>query len=261
MTEPRAEVLDTAGRSETRTPTRYGFPLLPAITITVGAAVVIVGTVYAVLAPALGRLPEDTSRVTGSVTLDGTRGSIELSYALPDTMSFDIADENLSPSLEGTQRAVIGFTQGGTGLYGGGNNGAGQALFNIASRGVVVADVTDTKGHGLRGRDLGRDAMGFVTALDASELWEVQDIGETTLGGLPAIRGRSALVDDYWSHLDTTDGSGTLIELGPPSQIIVTDVEDMTVMVQIWAGTDAALDAWIPIAMELVDSLRLGTTE
>lgn len=261
MTDSHRRLLGATATSVARSPARDRFPLMPALGATVAIGALIVVFAYVVLGPALGRFAAEPASVTQSVTLTGTQGPIAMTYAVPANLAFDITDEYVSTSANETTRAIIGFTQGGTGLYGLGEAGAEQAWFDANSRGVVVADVTATKGHGLRGRDLGLDAATFVDALADSGLWEVGDIGETTLARLPAVRGRSTFVADYWSHLDTTDGNGTLIELGPPSEIIVTDVGEMTVMVQVWAGTDGALDAWLPTAMELVESFRFGTTE
>jgi hypothetical protein len=53
------------------------------------------------------------------------------------------------------------------------------------------------------------------------------------------------------------DGAGMTgwIPLFVPSQLIVADIDGLTVMVQIWAENQAEFDSWLPTAMELVDSI------
>ena len=65
MSDSRAEVLDTAGPSSARQPRQYGVALLPALAITVGVAVVIIGVAYAVLTSLIAIAAVAAVRVLG----------------------------------------------------------------------------------------------------------------------------------------------------------------------------------------------------
>jgi hypothetical protein len=183
-----------------------------------------------------------------------------ISYGVLEGVELSVDDRYAGGPDDRTSRAIIGFTAGGTGAYGFGLGESWEPTdFQEGSRGVVIADVTDTKLHGMEGLPLGSDAASFIQVLTDSEWWDVRDATETVVDGRPAVSGRLVrVVPDWWTHLDTVDANGTLIEFMHPSHLIVTDVGDRVVLIQVWAGTDAELDAWMPTAMVFVDSLRFN---
>ena len=78
------------------------------------------------------------------------------------------------------------------------------------------------------------------------------------LDGRPAL---AAMADgSECSFADLHGGGGTVsspwVALDIPSLIVVADVDGTTVMVQAWAATDGDLEAWLPVARELIDSIH-----
>lgn len=208
----------------------------------------------------LASLPRPTPITDGSTTLGAMSGSLAITYAVPEGLELSVDDGYASPAEGDTPRAIVGFTQGGVGAYGWGllRESVDQEAYTPGARGVVIADVTDMKLHGMRGAELGNDAATFLEVMHDSEWWDLRDVSETTVDGRPAFQGRPVMVEVWWTHLDTSESSGTLIELRHPSQVIVTEVGDTLLMIQIWAGTEEQLDAWIPTAMEFVDSIEIS---
>lgn len=203
-------------------------------------------------------LPRPAPPLYGSATLGTTTGSLEVTYTVPEGLDLSVDDALASPTQNDARRALIGLTEGGVGAYGWGPLGeSGLDDFTPGARGVVIADVTDTKLHGLFGQPLGTDAATFIQVLDDSDSWDVRDISETQVDGRPAVEGRLVQTAESWTHLDTVDSEGTFIDIAHPSQLIVTDVGDALVLIQIWAGTDKELAEWIPTARELVTSIEL----
>ena len=196
----------------------------------------------------------------GTATLDTTAGPLSLTYNVPEGLELSVDDQFASPA-GATARAIIGFTQGGIGAYGWGPLGEspGPSAFTPGARGVVIADVTDTKLHGMEGEALGNDPPTFMLTLNDSEWWDVGDITGLMVDNGSALQGRLHQRVEWFSHLDTVDAEGTFIELVHPSQLIVTKVGDTLVLIQIWAGTHAELDAWIPTAMTFVDDIEFTT--
>jgi hypothetical protein len=220
------------------------------------AAIALVAIVVLVILPGLApALP--IGRV--STTLGGTGGPVTISYRMPEAMRLSI--DATFASGEGTPRAIIGFTQRGTGAYGFGPLGEfpEERVFQEGSRGVVIADVTQTTLHGMERRPLGNDARTFLEDLDATPFYDVADISPATIGDLPAVSGTPTRGADTITHLDDTEGQATHIELLHPSHLIVADAGRTVVMIQIWARTAAELDAWLPAASELVDSIEISS--
>ena len=133
------------------------------------------------------------------------------------------------------------------------------------ARGVLVADVTQAFAHPCPGVDGGRSRVevgdgptAFVDDMQTIAGLALKDVSEATLDSRPATAARSGRK----SKCETADihlpGFATpdRIELGVPSRIIVTDVAGSTIMVQAWAGTREALEAWLPIADEFIDSIH-----
>lgn len=235
----------------------------PAALLGIGAAAAAVALAVAVTFP---RPAPNVGAVPGSIELDTVGGPITLSYRIPSDL--DVTVEDAFALGADTPRAIIGFTEVGTGLYGLGDSGTGDMIppgereLPASSRGVVVADVTDLRTHGLRGQSLGTTAEDFVEGIAAYPVWIVRDISETTIAARPALAASVVTDPTDWAHLDTADAEGTRIELLHPSKLFVTTLADTRLMVQVWAPTEAELAAWLPTAMKLVDSFEFtGASE
>ena len=238
-------------------PQRSRGSLLPAAILGVAAAVAVVTAAIFVTAP---RPAPNVGAVPGSIELSTVGGEITLSYRIPADL--DVTVEDAFAAAEGT-RAIIGFTERGSGLYGFGSGGdtadmirPEQRQLPAGTRGVVVADVTDVKTHGLRGQVLGTTAAEFVEGIAAYPPWTVRDVSETTVAGLPALAAWVVSDPRDWAHLDTPEAAGTRIEMLHPSKIFVTTLGGTRLMVQVWAPTEAELQTWLPRAMQLVDSFE-----
>ena len=236
-------------------PQRSRRSLLPSALVGLaGAAALVVVAVLATLPPAPNLPPRVGTAVLGTV-----EGPITMSYRIPGGLDVSIDDTHATGRLSGTPRAIIGFTVGGTGLYGTGpidSDPIDETRYQPGSRGIVVADATDLKTHGLRGRDLGVTPEDFLSGIARYPGWDVRNVSDTTIAGRPALEASVRVAADEWSHLDTSDAEGTFIELFHPSRLIVTQVGEVRVLVQVWAGTDAELEAWLPYAMEFVDAIE-----
>ena len=243
------------------TPQRAPRKLLPAALFSLAAAAALfaIAVVATLPRPTLPQVVGSGSTHLGAQAgpLDES-GPLSISYGVLEGVDLAVDDRHAAGPDDRTPRAIVGFTAGGTGLYGFGLGASWEpSEFKEGSRGVVIADVTNTKLHGMEGLPLGSDAASFVQVLTDSQWWDVRDVAETSLDGRPAVSGRLVqVISDWWTHLDTVDANGTLIEFMHPSHLIVTDVGDEVVLIQIWAGTEAELDAWMPTAMQFVDTLR-----
>lgn len=127
------------------------------------------------------------------------------------------------------------------------------AAYNPTGRGVVVEEVTYAKAHYSGGTFLGTDAEDFLAGMAASDAFAIGDVSATTLDGRSAW---SASVTS--GHFDISPGSlaAMSVHFDLPSRIIVADVDGAIVMVQIWAGSDEDLEAWLPEALLFVNSMR-----
>ena len=133
--------------------------------------------------------------------------------------------------------------------------------------GIMVADVTGATPHKSSLErawppPIAADAAGFLPGLRQAADIPVRDIGGTELGGLPAFTAEvGPVVEDRvtWGHIDVRMAGGGVtgsISFNDPSRLIVADAGDSIVLVQIWARTEAELAGWLPLALEIVDSMR-----
>jgi hypothetical protein len=239
-------------------PQRSRGSLLPATILASAAAVAVVATVVFVTTP---RPAPNVGAVPGSIMLSTVGGEITLSYRIP--VDLDVTVEDAFALAQDTPRAIIGFTESGSGLYGlGSGRDTGDMIppeqreLPAGTRGVVVADVTNVKTHGLRGQLLGTTAAEFVDGIAAYPPWTVRDVSETTIAGLAALEASVVSDPRDWAHLDTPEADGTRIEMLHPSKFFVTTLGGTRLMVQVWAPSEAELQTWLPTAMQLVESFE-----
>ena len=107
--------------------------------------------------------------------------------------------------------------------------------------------------------DIGDASADFLADLHRIAGVAFRATAPTTLDGYPALETtvdvRASMcnyADLHWPNL----GLGPGLILHVPSRLTVADVEGETVLVQIWAATEADLAAWIPVATPFVDSIH-----
>ena len=133
--------------------------------------------------------------------------------------------------------------------------------------GIMVADVTEATPHKSSLEPawpppIAADAAGFLPGLREALGLAVGDIADTELGGLPALTAdvAPAVEGDFArNHLDvrTAVGGATgSVFFHYPSRVIVADAGTSVVLVQIWARTEAELRGWLPLGLQVVDSMR-----
>ncbi len=88
-------------------------------------------------------------------------------------------------------------------------------------------------------------------------------IEETVLDGRPAWTAMLSGVGGYDIHVTgrMKGLSGDFVILTIPSRLTVTEVDGTTVFILTWARTAADLDAWLPVADELVASIHFLPAE
>lgn len=176
---------------------------------------------------------------------------IGLDYVIPDGVTFDVHDESSGTVGNG----LIAFTEGGPGPYGYVETRT-SSRFVSGARGVVIADVTGAVVlHGEADPELRDDPAGFLADLGAKSVFLVEAVRETQLGELAAHAAFVTLDRHWYSHLDFPDHGGS-VDFAHPSFVLVTQVEDALLLVQVWAETREELEAWLPTAMQFVDSVR-----
>lgn len=239
---------------------------LPGWGLLLAAAAVLILAVVATygLARYIGEMPRPTNVVEGarqSAILVGPEREIAFTYRVPSGVDFSV-DRSLngSPTENYSPSGVMGFTVGGPGLYGW-RNTATSSTFVEGARGIVVADVTDAVVlHGEPESELGDDPMSFLSSLDATTVFEARDIEEEWLGELRAVSATVVMEREWYSHLDLAGPSGSgSVDFYHPSRVFVAQVGEALVLVQVWAETEDEMTAWLPTAMEFIDTLEFST--
>jgi hypothetical protein len=130
------------------------------------------------------------------------------------------------------------------------------------SWGVIVADVTGAKTEeGLGRADVLLGYPGFFEDLEGNASVDVVAQTAIELDARPAIQGDlEASGGSAYPHIHLEWGAEDSVELPfidlpYPTRLIVSDVGGRIVLIQVWARSPADYRAWLPIAMELVDSI------
>ena len=138
---------------------------------------------------------------------------------------------------------------------------SGLAAPAWATRGIVIASGESAWSHGTNLRIPLREAPSEFVA-DLRDIGGIRTIGEiiaTTLDGRPALTLDidPAMADAFDIHVNgsMTGLSGDYFLLTPPFRLLVAEIDDLTVLVQIWARTDEDLVAWMPLATQVIDSI------
>jgi hypothetical protein len=182
------------------------------------------------------------------------------------------AGSGLQKTIGDAPPEIVSFVVGANAPIGGQSYG-GQAPESGNLRGIVIASAETAWTHGAGGRFALRPAPAdFLADLHTKAIARFDDLGtvvgidlsattDTILDGRPALTaatrpgGKTGL--DIHVQLPMTGlGGGPLISLKLPYRLIVTEVDGVTVLVQIWARSDADLAAWMPDATKFVDSIR-----
>lgn len=138
-------------------------------------------------------------------------------------------------------------------------------------RGIVIASAETAWTHGASGRFALRSAPAdFLADLrDSASVDTAGAIGidlsaaaATTLDGRPALMaatspgGRTGYDIHVVGSMEGLTGGTPVILLAFPYRLIVTEVDGVTVFVQIWARSDTDLAAWMSTAAQFVHSIH-----
>ena len=142
----------------------------------------------------------------------------------------------------------------------------------ISPRGIALVSVSDLSIPVCRGIEPGRvdvrnNPAGFLDDLDATGGLELGPITSTVVDGLPALTTElSPATSACTAELKVGPGVGVgglserYVATEPPSQFFVFEVQGTTILVDVWTQTDSELEAWLPIAMDFVNSLNFAVT-
>ena len=130
-------------------------------------------------------------------------------------------------------------------------------------RGVTVAVVDHGVVHecGGSGRDveIRHPPAELLEDIETIAGVALADPTSTTLNGYPGLfTSRTEGSADCGADLHLSGGGlgSPYFLLTNPAQTIVADVDGLTVFVDIWASTDAELEAWLPTGRAIVDSIQ-----
>jgi len=130
--------------------------------------------------------------------------------------------------------------------------------WSAGDHGVMVASVDPAWGHGNGRVFLAKDPEGFLRDLSDKIGLTVGTIDATTLDGQPAMTATSdgSSTDLHLrSNINGLAGGDGLF-LDGHDRLITARVGGSLVLVEIWASSEARLDAWMPDAQRLVDSVH-----
>lgn len=130
--------------------------------------------------------------------------------------------------------------------------------------GIVVGSAETAWSHGAvtsssSGRFMLRTAPAeFLADLRDTAGVHMGEIVETTLEGRPALTAMLPGTGGNDIHVSgPLEGlSRDFVMVNVPARLTVADVDGATVFVLIWARTPGSLDAWLPVADELVSSIH-----
>jgi hypothetical protein len=174
------------------------------------------------------------------------------------------ADLELKPALaEGAMRA---WTEVGGEAYR--RTEDGQAM--PGSRGIVIASARGAVVHpcpmsdgGASRVDVRDDLAGFPADLEAVAGITLP-LTPATVDGHPALRTHidparnRCEFGDF--HVEGASGIGPgYVLLSLPSDMTFVDVDGGTLVVQVWAATEADLEAWRPLVAPMLETLRFST--
>ena len=126
-------------------------------------------------------------------------------------------------------------------------------------RGVIVASGEKAWSHAGDRFYIDPAPAAFVADLRDRFGVAMGPIVETSLDGRPAVMTDLTGASENDIHVDapiTGLPRGRFVLVNNPARLIVTEVDDETVFVLIWARTAADLDAWMPVADGFVDSIH-----
>ena len=228
---------------------RWALVAAAALLVAAMAAAAAIGSRLLEERPAI--VPELGPIETAELVVDDLR-SMPFTYRMPVGLGI-VRQDSPEPGL-----GYVTFTMGGPPPYGLDVESGSVAP---TARGIVVADLTDVTFHGsLVVRTLRTSTpAGFLSDLDAGPEFAVRSAVPGRLGSLDALVA-DVLLDEpgNWTHLDIHVGAmreGS-IDLASASRLYLAEVGDLLLAVQVWAPTSADLEAWLPVATRIVDSIE-----
>ena len=106
----------------------------------------------------------------------------------------------------------------------------------------------------------GRDPRMFLEDLRTIGGIEIGELVDTTFDGRPAIAVTidpgAARCDAADFHVNGASIGGGYVQLRVPSRLLVTDVDGMPIVLQVWASTSSDLEAVLPAATSFLDNVR-----
>jgi len=184
-------------------------------------------------------------------TFVGAEFAPPFAYSIPDDMR---------PSARYESREVLALAEGASFPFGWAQDEAGQS----GARGVIVVDATDVVTHpchvpSMSSRvDTGNGPAAFLDDMQAIAGLDLEGQVAMSLDGRPAVSAIALGSDCGTADIHLAHSPMSWVRLDIPSRLIVTEVAGSTVLVQAWAGTPGDLDAWLPVAQELIDSIHFA---
>ena len=162
------------------------------------------------------------------------------------------------------QARLFSFTEGSNDMYG--LDADGHVLPGV--RGITISSTDQAVTHPCPLVEGGRSRLP-VRAEPSAFLDDLRTIAGIGLGESTrtTFDGRSAVavtVDPRAARCDTEDfhvvpgGLGGFVLLSVPSHLVLTVVDGETVVIQVWAGTEEELRAWLPTAAEFLSSVHFA---
>ena len=181
----------------------------------------------------------------GALHLPGTAISVE--YTLPPGADFAAA----------SQPGVVGLALGGA---------AGLSYESgpfEAGRGIIIAEALSATAHGDVVRPpFGTDARSILIGIEAQNQFVLTSYPGSGPSGLLS-RGVMVIVEQNIgslpSHIDRVGpfGRDCLVDFSRSNLTSLVDVAGQVVLFQIWATSDAELEAWLPDARAFIESMRI----
>ena len=270
LAEPRAKAAGSPPRSGSIRPGARNVLLHRTVAAGVALALVVGGAWMLSRAAAP---PRDTVAAPAPTVVATTRPTFSPSPSAGDPATVQIAEDFMRPFeyaipagsglrptaisrtmygwIDGAQPEPSGLVQGPAPL--------GQDTSGSEVNGIVVGALDAAWSHGPKGRYFVRTTVaGFLADLDVQSGLTMGDIGDTTLDG-----HRASTVDLEPPYQNDIHVSGPItglsheyVRLGAPARLIAAEIDDVTVFVLLWGNNESAFNAWLPSAIEFVDSIH-----
>ncbi len=210
------------------------------------AVVAVVGAIAWSLAPGAKRQPTPTTRPADSIIRDD-RFFLPFAYSIP--VDSGLRQESLPNAPDDIVSWVV--------LSG------PPSLTEIPQKGVVMMTIGSAWMHTTAGRRyIGTTPEAVFASLRDEGRLAIGEPTAATLDGRPGLTAATLQRGPTGDHIHVSAPIGGLvgqddeISLDRPYRLIVAEIDGTPVMVQVWDLDYFDMDEWVPVAMQLVDSIH-----